>query len=85
MSDGLPRGVWYEESRNRYRIRKYRNNKPYLLYRATREEALEAYKQLCEKVAKIKRHKRGEKISGPVPTSTFAGLAQAVQEAAENT
>lgn len=76
----LPKGIWYDAEKNRYRIRRYRNNKPYLRYRRTEEAALEAYKELTEQLAKIPILSREQMKRGRVPKAKFASLSQALRE-----
>jgi hypothetical protein len=74
----LPRGVWFEAARNRYRIRRYRNGRPYIAYRDTPEEAKKAYEEISRKLEAVPKLKRGERKQGPVPVGTFAGLTKAL-------
>lgn len=78
----LPRGIWFEADRARYRIRRYRNGRAWYQYRPTLEEALTAFAEMSAMVAKIPKLRRGERMAGPVPVSSFAGMMQAVQLAA---
>lgn len=61
----LPKGIWYEKSRNRYRVRLYRNQTPYLGgYYKTIPEALHALAQLkqdLEEIAPTPRRKKHQK------------------------
>ena len=74
----LPRGIWFEADRNRYRIRLYRNGRPYLKYRDTLEAALTAYQELSRELEAMPRRPHGERRRGSVPVGTFTGLTQAL-------
>jgi hypothetical protein len=75
----LPRGIWYEAGRGRYRIRRYRNGRSYLHYRLTEDEALVALATVDEQLSKIKKMRREERRAGPVPVSSFSGMLFAAQ------
>ena len=75
----LPRGIWFEADRQRYRIRRYRNGRAYLAYRETEEEAREVFEAMAAKLSTIPKLRRGERMAGPIPNSSFAGLLKAVQ------
>lgn len=74
----IPRGIWFEADRNRYRIRRYRNGRSYLRYRGTLEEALTAYQELSRELDDIPKLSRRARSKGRVPVGTFSGLAQAL-------
>jgi hypothetical protein len=78
MSAPLPRGVWFEEDRSRYRIRRYRNGRAYVRYRDTPDAALKAYDELSRELAAIPKLPRGARRTGAVPVGTFTGLTQAL-------
>lgn len=77
-STTLPRGIWFESDRNRYRIRRYRNGRSYVRYRGTPEEALTAYQELSRELDDIPKLSRGARRKGTVPVGTFSGLTQAL-------
>lgn len=79
MSDKLPRGIWFDAEKNRYRVRRYRNGVPFLRYRRTREKAIEAYEDLAKELAKIPKLSREQLKRGVVPKASFAGLARAMR------
>lgn len=79
MTDKLPRGIWFDAEKNRYRVRRYRNGKAYLRYRRTREAALTVHAELKEELAKIPKLTRAQMRRGVVPKATFAGMAKAMQ------
>lgn len=74
----LPRGIWFEADRNRYRIRRYRNGRAFVRYRDTLEAALTAYEELSQQLDDIPKLSRGARRKGRVPVGTFSGLAQAL-------
>jgi hypothetical protein len=44
----LPKGVWFEETRQRYRVRIVRNKmKIHLSYHKTKDEAVNTYEVIC--------------------------------------
>lgn len=48
MNEALPRGIWFEPERQRYRVRMYRRSQVvWLSYHFTLEEALNAHVQAC--------------------------------------
>lgn len=55
----LPRGIWFEADRNRYRIRLYRNGRSYVRYRDTLDEALAVYQELSQQLEAIPKLARG--------------------------
>ena len=78
----LPRGVWYEPSRDRYRVRLYRNHKTYRAgYFDNLEDALKAFEELREMVNKIPKNKRNYRSSGRVPQANdVADMLRAAKE-----
>ena len=74
----LPRGIWFEAERNRYRVRLYRNGRSYLRYRDTLEDALTAYEELSRQLVATPIRSYGERRRGTVPVGTFTGLTQAL-------
>lgn len=53
----MPRGLWYEESRQRYRVRLYRNQRCYQSYFKTYDEAIKKYEEIQKRISKIpKKH-----------------------------
>lgn len=69
-SHKLPRGVWYEADRKRYRVRLYHNNVCYHAgYYRTLDAAIKAYESLKAKLAEIPKTRRRHR--DPVePTAT---------------
>lgn len=80
--DKLPRGIWYEADRDRYRVRLYRNTVPYLVgYYKTRDEACEALSGLRGRLQKTP--KRRHSHAQAVPCSTFRGLTESMRQDVE--
>ena len=66
----LPRGIWYEESRKRYRVKLYRNNIPYLGgYFSTLKAALAKHAELKAKLKAIPKLRKGQRA----PKTLFGG------------
>lgn len=80
MADKLPRGIWFDAEKNRFRVRRYCNGKPYLRYRRTREAAISTFEDLREELAKIPKLTRAQMRRGVVPKATFAGIAKAMRD-----
>jgi hypothetical protein len=60
----LPKGLWYEPERRRYRVRKYRNGTVYgPYYFRTLEEAYARLQSLNEELAAIPKVKRKPVVS----------------------
>lgn len=80
----LPKGIWYEADKHRYRVRRYHNKVAYLKgYYKTYEEAKAAWEELGEhlaRVPKLPRRKRGTPLEAPVPVNSLSGTAQAIRD-----
>lgn len=76
----LPRGIWFETKRKRYRVRKYRNGQPHLVYCRTEEAARAALRDL-EHALKTEPKKRGARMRGTVPAATFDAVLAALRKA----
>ena len=75
----LPRGIWFEAAKNRYRVRKYRNRIPYLIgYFPTLAEAQAALSQLDEKLTGIPKRRRRH-THRPPPCASFSGVASSLR------
>lgn len=72
----LPRGIWFESARDRYRVRKYRNGKPHLIYCKTEVQARAALRELEQALLADPK----QRTRGVVPTATFAALVRAAQK-----
>jgi hypothetical protein len=79
-SEKLPRGIWYEAEKNRYRVRKYRNSKSYLVYCGTEEEAREVLIRIKAVIARIPRRSRKERETRAISAPKFGSLAKAIRE-----
>ena len=79
----LPRGIWYERSKNRYRVRRYRNHVTYLAgYFSTEEEAMAALAELDAFLDSIPRERRSAASQSVVhvPVGSFAGVTQSLRD-----
>ena len=55
----LPKGVWYEAEKRRYRVRRYHNKVVYgPFYYRTLEAAMTRYEALCKELAEIPKDPR---------------------------
>ena len=75
----LPRGIWYEEPKRRFRVRKYHNGVSYLKgYYRTFDEAQVAHDELVGYLSTIpKQRKKRENSSSPDPT--LSGTAKSIR------
>lgn len=77
----LPKGLWYEAPKRRYRVRKYHNRVVYLKgYYRNLNDARAALKELEEYLATIPKTRRGRKSEKPVARPTAAGTAAAISK-----
>jgi hypothetical protein len=79
----LPRGIWFERAKNRYRVRRYRNHVTYLAgYFSTEEEARAALTELDAFLDSIPRERRSSESQSVVhvPVGNFAGVTQSLRE-----
>lgn len=61
----LPRGLWYEAPKRRYRVRRYHNKVVYLKgYYRTLEAAMAALNELNEELAQIPKNPRKPRKKG---------------------
>lgn len=83
MTEILPRGIWYEKEKKRYRVRRYHNKVAYLKgYYRTLSEAKNALEELSaelSKIPKLSKRRRGSPGEAPVPQATIKGTADAVR------
>jgi hypothetical protein len=79
----LPRGIWFEASRARYRVRKYRNGTSHLVYCKTLKEARIALKEIQEALKSEPKVRGQPRLSGVVPSATFTAMARAIQQKGE--
>lgn len=79
MTEELPRGIWYEAPKRRFRVRKYHNGVSYLKgYYRTFAEAREALTELEAYLSTIpKQRKKRESSSSPDPS--LSGTAKSIR------
>jgi hypothetical protein len=79
----LPRGIWYEAPKRRFRVRKYHNKVSYLKgYYRTFSEAQDALQELEDELAlipKLPKRRRGSPGDAPVHSSTLSGTVSAIR------
>lgn len=76
----LPRGIWYEAPKRRFRVRKYHNKVAYLKgYYRTFEQAVSALYELEEYLSNIPKVRK-ERRSKPVTRPTLGGTADSIRE-----
>ena len=81
MPQKLPKGIWYEAGRQRYRVRLYRNNTKYPGgYYRTLDEALVAREELKTKLEAIPKLRRGQYHQRTLNAPTMEGLMQQYKE-----
>jgi len=84
MSDTLPRGIWYEVPKRRFRVRKYHNRVSYLKgYYRTFEEAEVALAELESHLSTIPKERK-KREAKPVHEPTLAGTADAIRDRQES-
>jgi len=77
--DTLPKGIWYEAPKRRFRVRKYHNKVAYLKgYYRTFAEAKVAMDELETYLATIPKERK-KREARPVPQPTVAGTAKAIR------
>ena len=80
MTNTLPRGIWYEAPKQRFRVRKYHNKVAYLKgYYRTFEEAQVALAELEEYLSTIPKERKDRRrrlVSRP----TLGGTAASIRE-----
>lgn len=75
----LPRGIWYEAPKRRFRVRKYHNGTSYLKgYYRTFGEAQDALTELQEYLSTIPKQRKQRTNASP-PDPSLAGTAKSVQ------
>jgi hypothetical protein len=84
MTDAtLPRGIWYEAPKRRFRVRKYHNRVSYLKgYYRTFEEAEKALAELEAHLSTIPKERK-KREAKPVREPTLAGTAEAIRDQQE--
>ncbi len=85
MSDEtLPKGVWYEAPKRRFRVRKYHNRISYLKgYYRTYEQAKVALTELESYLSTIPKERK-KREAKPVHEPTLAGTADAIRDRQES-
>jgi len=75
----LPKGLWYEAPKRRFRVRKYHNGVAYLKgYYRTFEDAEIALGELEEYLTTIPK-KRKKRESSPAPDPSLSGTAKSLR------
>jgi nicotinic acid phosphoribosyltransferase len=81
QKDKLPRGIWYEVKKKRYRVRLYRNNSPFLFgYYPDIHEAIAALAKLRYQLKEIPKLKRNQKEERKLHKPNIAGILQTITE-----
>ena len=84
MSETLPRGIWYEAPKRRFRVRKYHNRVSYLKgYYRTFDEAKKALAELEAYLSTIPKERK-KREAKPVHKPTLAGTADAIRDRQES-
>jgi hypothetical protein len=79
QQEQLPRGIWYEAPKRRFRVRKYHNGVSYLKgYYRTFDEARVALTDLESYLSTIPKQRK-KKAASPSPDPTLSGTAKSVQ------
>lgn len=79
----LPRGIWFEEAKNRFRVRLYRNNIAYMGgYFKSLPEAEAALKTLHKKVDAIPKERRDTGRNSQPHSPSMTGQLDALQRSA---
>ena len=80
MTDTLPKGIWYEAPKQRFRVRKYHNKVAYLKgYYPTFEEASVALDELEEYLLTIPKERKDRRRK-LVQRPTLGGTAASIRE-----
>ena len=81
MPQNLPRGIYYEEKKRRFRVRLYRNNSTFVGgYFPTSELALAAWVALKAKLDAIPKLKRNQKETRRTFLPSIAGIFHTIRE-----
>lgn len=79
MKGTLPRGIWYEAPKRRFRVRKYRNGVSYLKgYYRTFEEAEAALQELDAYLENIPKQRK-QRSDASVPDPSLAGTMSSIR------
>lgn len=80
MTAAFPKGIWYEEPKKRFRVRKYRNGVSYLKgYYRTYDEAEHALKELDAYLETIPK-RRNQRQGTFEPDPSLAGTTQSIRD-----
>ena len=78
-TEELPRGIWYEAPKRRFRVRKYHNGVSYLKgYYRTFEDAQGALTELETYLSTIPKQRKKRESSSP-PDPTLSGTAKSIR------
>lgn len=78
-TEELPRGIWYEAPKRRFRVRKYHNGVSYLKgYYRTFEDAQGALAELETYLSTIPKQRKKRENSSP-PDPTLSGTAKSIR------
>lgn len=79
MTEELPRGIWYEAPKRRFRVRKYHNGVSYLKgYYRTYAEAEAALEELVSYLSTIPKERKKRESSSP-PDTSLSGTAKSIR------
>ena len=69
MTETLPKGIWYEAPKTRFRVRKYHNKVAYLQgYYRTLSEAKDALVELEQYLSRIPKERKSRRSKSHRPT-----------------
>ena len=78
-TEELPRGIWYEAPKRRFRVRKYHNGVSYLKgYYRTFDDAQGALVELETYLSTIPKQRKKRENSSP-PDPTLSGTAKSIR------
>lgn len=78
-TEELPRGIWYEAPKRRFRVRKYHNGVSYLKgYYRTFEDAKGALVELETYLSTIPKQRKKRESSSP-PDPSLSGTAKSIR------
>jgi hypothetical protein len=79
MTQELPRGIWYEAPKRRFRVRKYHNGVSYLKgYYRTFEEAEKALEELQAYLDTIPKERK-KRESSTSPDTSLSGTSKSIR------
>lgn len=79
-TSSLPKGIYFEAARSRYRVRLWRNKRMYISYHATLLEAEQAHAALKALIVRVPKRPRSDAAQAPVPVTSMRGLIKAVNK-----